>query len=848
MISRTVRLIIATILCISSAAIADSLTVVGQVTINADTTFEHIRVTSTGVLIGDAAINVSGDMLIESGGIVTHTLRLLEGLRLTVNGTLEIQPDGFIDLNAKGLRGGNNGHQFGIDGEVFDENGMIVGANGGRHQGAGASYGGRGANGTGGGFNGIANLPYGLLEDANYLGSGGGGTDWASVFHKGGNGGGKLRVTAGTVINNGVIRANGGNGVSGGGPSSGAGSGGSIRLEVDALSGSGFITAYGGVGAQQSGRSGAGGGGRIAIFYNQSTSPLENIFVRGGSGGNRGSTGTIYLKNNAEISGSVIIDNSNLTSSFATPLKSALDTFQRLTVLNQAVLDITQTDITAFTLEQQLELKNSAHLLLGSGVSMTVLNNSGFDVDIQSGAALTFRPGASFNANSILLSGGILNSGIDLDFPDPTDFQLTASSTVNILDSTIFSISQFDTTSFLSGIFNLTDGSRLDVGTNEIFIGGGFTLSKDGSFGVADQLNNIVIDADGALTHSTRFLKGLILNIGGTLEIRSGGLIDLNAKGLRGGNNGHQFGIDGEVFDENGMIVGANGGRDQGAGASYGGRGANGTGGGINGISNSPYGLLEDAVYLGSGGGGTDRASIFHKGGNGGGRLSLSAETLINNGIIRANGGNGVSGGGPSSGGGSGGSLRMEVNTLSGTGFITAYGGTGAQQSGRSGAGGGGRIAIYYNQSTFPAENIFARGGSGGNSASTGTVYLKKNTEANGTVIIDNTNIASSLFTPLQTNITTFDLIKVAKQGRYRPSDNSTTIQLDLLEIEEGALFNADAFLSVETITLKNGIIELNTPFQTENFTAQENSVIRVNAAFSVKSIFNISSGSIIEK
>ena len=100
----------------------------------------------------------------------------------------------------------------------------------------------------------------------------------------------------------------------------------------------------------------------------------------------------------------------------------------------------------------------------------------------------------------------------------------------------------------------------------------------------------------------------MVLNVTGTLDIQSGGLIDLSRRGLGGGANGSAFGNYGETYNALGQIVqGAAGYGSSGAGGSYGGAGANGTGGTPTG---APYGAPEDAIFLGAGGGGTASGAI----------------------------------------------------------------------------------------------------------------------------------------------------------------------------------------------------------------------------------------------
>jgi hypothetical protein len=206
--------------------------------------------------------------------------------------------NGKIDLISKGLKGGYNGSVFGGNGETFNNSGTIISA--GNQYGGGASYGGSGGKQT--------NQAYGFLEDPVFLGSGGG-EFWGS----GANGGGRLTITATKCIVNGSILVNGGNGPG----RAGAGSGGSVRIEADTLIGTGSIQANGGNGGTDYG---SGGGGRIAIYYNFNMIPPGNIQCYGGSTYSTGAAGTIYLKDNAQPTGDLIVNNGNISSGVYTSM------------------------------------------------------------------------------------------------------------------------------------------------------------------------------------------------------------------------------------------------------------------------------------------------------------------------------------------------------------------------------------------------------------------------------------------------------------------------------------------------------------------------------------------------
>jgi hypothetical protein len=167
--------------------------------------------------------------------------------------------------------------------------------------------------------------------------------------------------------------------------------------------------------------------------------------------------------------------------------------------------------------------------------------------------------------------------------------------------------------------------------------------------------------------------------------------------------------------------------------------------GGIGGLGNaeqnpsSAYGSFRDPNELGSGGG-----SDSGPGGNGGGLIRITADTVALNGQLSANGVDGST----FSGGGSGGGIKIVTATLRGTGSIRANGGGSASQAG---GGGGGRIALYYADATgFAFTNVQAYGGRVGfHEGTPGTIYLQQ-VGSVGELIVDGgitNNIATA--TPL---------------------------------------------------------------------------------------------------
>jgi hypothetical protein len=188
----------------------------------------------------------------------------------------------------------------------------------------------------------------------------------------GGAGGAAFHLTVnGTLLLNGTMSMNGGNGI---GLSSGGGAGGSLWLQLGTLAGNGALSANGGSSA---GLGGGGAGGRIAITMNTNlfTGVISNS---GGTGGNAGAAGTVYLQT-AGHTGQLIIDNAGLsaTNTSWSSLPVGLD----VTVKNGGKVFLADSSL--------LSVVNS--VLIGSGANLTISNpiiNAG-SITIQAGGALT---------------------------------------------------------------------------------------------------------------------------------------------------------------------------------------------------------------------------------------------------------------------------------------------------------------------------------------------------------------------------------------------------------------------------------------------------------------------------
>jgi len=249
--------------------------------------------------------------------------------------------------------------------------------------------------------------------------------------------------------------------------------------------------------------------------------------------------------------------------------------------------------------------------------------------------------------------------------------------------------------------------------------------------------NGSVLSHSGATTTTMYMLDVTAASV----NIDTTSKIDVTGKGYLGGYQGGNNSTTGMTYGNTTV-----GGSTIYNGGSYGGIGAASSYGGS---VNVVYGYMKQPGEPGSGGGGD---STF-PGGNGGGLIRLTTNTLTLDGSVIADGGSIPANYG--SGAGSGGGILLNVGTLSGSGIISAKGGFTTYNTNYFGAGGGGRIAVYYNTNTLPLANITATGGVSGNGSvatrngGVGTIYLKDNAKFNGDVVINNTNIATSTSTPI---------------------------------------------------------------------------------------------------
>src|SRR5690606_20972661 len=247
----------------------------------------------------------------------------------------------------------------------------------------------------------------------------------------------------------------------------------------------------------------------------------------------------------------------------------------------------------------------------------------------------------------------------------------------------------------------ITIGGQLTVPNNALVVDGiTLSLAQDHTF------ESIHIKSGCVLTTpvATEIFKNGIAIEATTIIVDEGSRIDVSGKGFLGDSSAGRY-----------------------TGGSHGGRG----GYYESQLSGPVYGEYQTPSDVGYGG----RNSSTNGTGSirGGGAIKLTADELIVEGSILANGSD--VGPNTSHGAGAGGSIWLDVGALSSVsgGEIQANGGR-PYGSYIGGGGGGGRIAIYYEVLEFEQNNIVALGGLRGSTSSThgapGTVFIKDKTGA----------------------------------------------------------------------------------------------------------------------
>lgn len=519
---------------------------------------------------------------------------------------------------------------------------------------------------------------YGTLFRAEEFGSGGGFTNQQSAS---GAGGGKMIIETDELILDGIISSNGQDGE---GNKVGGGSGGSINLRIiKTFSGRGKLLVSGGDNSM--GRAGAGGGGRVSIVLNGESNYQGDFIARGGSGNSQsGSPGTIYISTVREgyRSSKLIVDGRGVS-----PLVSLR------ALLNESVKAY---DFDELQLYGRITLFLERNMIIGN-----LLADSNSVIYVQNGVVLILEPGKRYIQP--ICSFHVQPNG-ELRLPVAVKF---------LGSSNVFS-------GTLSNLFDMTigEGKRttlLASARMARFIDGNYTfMTKRGEY----RFSSLHVKNGASLVFENSRLKKVPLTVG-TLELNYGAVLQGSWLDIRSSDvvihPGAKMDLAAQGFPTN---------QGKGAGAyikAVGtGAGHGGYGGGSTYRTGLWYGSTLNPNATGSGGG----SSAAGKGGAGGGFLHLVVVRKLQlNGEISVKG---ESAPGIDAGGGSGGSVWLSAQNLIGNGLITADGGNGN----RNGYGGsGGRMAIYLQEAMGFEGLLTAKGGktTSSRTEAAGTVYVEDN-------------------------------------------------------------------------------------------------------------------------
>jgi len=233
---------------------------------------------------------------------------------------------------------------------------------------AGGSHGGVGLNNT-------ATSTYGSAKQPTTLGSAGGAPHAI--------GGGAIRlVVSGSLVNSGVISADGNT----------SSSGGSIYATVADMSGSGTFHANGGALGSGGYFSGPGGGGRVAVYY-QTSSFVGTIEALGGCGSYDGWSQTCAEKGTAGLFDTTN-NNFSTGSSWRFQMNDGASSFNSVTLSNGSIVTMDE----GITINANELQSNGASLALSNGSSITV------STFIANGGTVTFSGGETFAVNTLTLS------------------------------------------------------------------------------------------------------------------------------------------------------------------------------------------------------------------------------------------------------------------------------------------------------------------------------------------------------------------------------------------------------------------------------------------------------------
>ncbi|MDD3302597.1 MAG: hypothetical protein PHN31_03500, partial [Candidatus Gracilibacteria bacterium] len=434
-----------------------AVNIITNTTISSATTYDTLVVQSGATLTINAALTITGDALIEYGGVINHSQAGSTSSNLIVGGTLTINPGGKYDVSGKGIASTGAGAQT-----------------------VGATHGGYG-------YGASSKAPYGDIFNPTTVGSYGRNTSYP--------GGGLVRMTVGNLVNNGYILANGSN------ISRGQGAGGSINITVNGnLSGTGIYQAKGGGISSY-----IGGGGRVAIRYNTVSSLATLKSKISAVGYSVAGEGTVYLKDLTTSYQILIIkgDGSDRGTSTAVNLSD----------IDEVILDgggLSLIGSYPWNLTSSFSLNNGAFLTSNSTSPITVSGT----LSISSGCTLStsgtlsvdnlllYDGGVYNSSNSIniysdlSLSGGTINSYSSLSIHNDLNLlsgALNSYSSLSVLNNGVIKASSTlnNNSSFnVSGNLTIESGgiithNAVAASSSNLIVGGTLTINPGGKYDVS---------------------------------------------------------------------------------------------------------------------------------------------------------------------------------------------------------------------------------------------------------------------------------------------------------------------------------------------------------------------------
>ena len=559
---------------------------------------------------------------------------------------------------------------------------------------------------------------YGDVVYPESYGSSGGGSQGL-----GGEGGGQLRVeVAQEFINDGLVEVNGGDaGVRGGG-----GSGGSLLVTANELKGSGAFQADGGKTSMNDG--GGGGGGRIAIHVNSSIERFHGRYqAYGGSGGQRGTSGTVFIKDGSSRKGRLIIKGPG-SRAVVLPLNSTVSALDFLYILESSTFEVSAPSLVV----DMLHTNGEGKILVPSGKRLEIIGlpmGRKIDCDLDVSGLLEVRVPVMVNGPNVALKvDGMVKT------PD-----LFVGKNKNML----WISGEIKTSSL-----NLKQSSRVniedirEVNLETIYVGASAKIVV-AMENVSLVSKSLIFDAYSSF-YSKAPMKSFNITAD-SVQINSFASLSVTAGGY----------LQGPGFNRQPGVGGSHGGQASGASRDL------------------VYGSLFEPTDFGSGS--LDTASAAQRGG---GRLVMNvADVLVVDGEVHADGG-----GSTRSGGGSGGSILITAKVLKGSGVVRANGVQG---------GSGGRVGLYVNDRKDFSGESSSLGGCGSSCGAAGTIFIKEYLVGipYNTTIVDNAGRRSDGVTSIMHGSQaeyTMGKLRVVEEGRVEVVNPNTThtVTIKVLQLE----------------------------------------------------------------